>query len=168
MAPPRRPRAAWATKAGAQAPPEPDAAAQKDSGLPLQPPPPPRAAAAHRPAAAWKEAATGGADAAEAAAPWPPRLQRRLRVPRGAQFLAQVEDPLDWRHRSGRYLYVVVGWDDGAGRYEAWEATGLHTRLFGEPELLAGLEEASPRHDAVAWWSDGERGPLPALERRPI
>lgn len=82
-----------------------------------------------------------------------------------------VEDPLDW-HRTGLYQYVVVGWDAEAGLYEAWEASGLHTRRLGEAEVLAmiaaqgqgGTPGGSAPARSVAWWDAGELLALPDLE----
>lgn len=99
--------------------------------------------------------------------PWPPYLSH-LKVMRGQTFRIYVEDPIDW-HRTGAYQYIVVGWDHVAGRYEAWEPSGLQcTRTFSEAEILSAMRargRGATGEVLVASWADGDLPCLPALER---
>lgn len=94
--------------------------------------------------------------------PWPKHLAS-LVVPRGQEFYAHVEDPADW-HRTGLFKYVVVGWDSTAGLYEAWEASGLHTRGFSETAVIAGAAPPATAASTVASWERGEVTVVPKLD----
>eukprot|EP00439_Symbiodinium_sp_Y106_P045213 s4099_g5.t1 len=66
------------------------------------------------------------------------------------------------------YKYLVVAWDQRKSAYEAWEASGLHTRFFSEGEVSAGVElledVVRQNEDMRSWWRDDELPPLPPLE----
>lgn len=79
---------------------------------------------------------------------------------------------MDW-HRTGVYQYIVAGWDAATALYEAWEASGLHTRLFCEEDVRVGMVRAANAtvtysdggmRDAIAWWADGEVAMAPDIE----
>ncbi|CAJ1451628.1 unnamed protein product [Effrenium voratum] len=89
----------------------------------------------------------------------------------GTEFYAYVEDPLDAWQRTGWYQYTVAGWDKAKRLYEAWEASGLHTGLFNEKTVLAGvkrLEKGAIKGEerVVARWGRGELCAAPVDLRR--
>lgn len=98
---------------------------------------------------------------------WRTTAKAKGSLQRGTVFCAHVEDPLAWQ-RTGLYKYLVVAWDQRKSAYEAWEASGLHTRFFSEGEVSAGVElledVVRQNEDMRSWWRDDELPPLPPLE----
>lgn len=97
---------------------------------------------------------------------WRTAAKAKGSLQRGTVFCAHVEDPLAWQ-RTGLYKYLVVAWDHRRDVYEAWEASGLHTRFFSEDEVSAGvalLEDVRQNEDMRSWWTDDDLPPLPPLE----